>query len=232
MTVAPKATAATANPDAKYGTDLSGETSYTVTTSDSEGNYGLHGVTLEFKGKTIKTAAMGRYQGIRAMAGSTAVPGCKAQLVIKGTDKTVMRYVPAAGNGHVLPYTDGLLRVQKGGEVIQKIQKLEKITADDLKELERILWQELGTKDEYEDSTDIDNLAVFIRSLVGVSQDTINEKFGEFLNGNTLNAQQQEFVKGIIHIEKEEIVELYVDPFFQNQKIGSQLIEYAKNLTF
>ena len=28
-------------------------------------------------------------------------------------------------------------------------RKLEKIDADDLKELERILWQELGTKDDY-----------------------------------------------------------------------------------
>ena len=35
-------------------------------------------------------------------------------------------------------------------------------------------------------------------------------------------------VKGLIHIEGEEIVELYVDYFFQDQGIGSELIEYAK----
>jgi ribosomal protein S18 acetylase RimI-like enzyme len=35
-------------------------------------------------------------------------------------------------------------------------------------------------------------------------------------------------VKGLIHIENNEIVELYVDYFFQDQGIGSQLIEYAK----
>lgn len=35
-------------------------------------------------------------------------------------------------------------------------------------------------------------------------------------------------VKGLIHIEENEIVELYVDYFFQNQGIGSALIEYAK----
>ncbi len=34
-------------------------------------------------------------------------------------------------------------------------------------------------------------------------------------------------VKGLVHIEGEEIVELYVDYFFQNQKIGSSLIEFA-----
>ena len=35
-------------------------------------------------------------------------------------------------------------------------------------------------------------------------------------------------VKGLIHIEGNEIVELYVDFFFQGQGIGSALIEYAK----
>lgn len=35
-------------------------------------------------------------------------------------------------------------------------------------------------------------------------------------------------VKGLIHIEGNEIVELYVDYFFQGQGIGSTLIEYAK----
>ena len=35
-------------------------------------------------------------------------------------------------------------------------------------------------------------------------------------------------VKGLIRIEQNEIAELYVDWFFQNQGIGSKLIEYAK----
>lgn len=34
--------------------------------------------------------------------------------------------------------------------------------------------------------------------------------------------------KGLIHIEGQEIVELYVDYFFQNQGVGSGLIEFAK----
>ena len=36
-----------------------------------------------------------------------------------------------------------------------------------------------------------------------------------------------EFVKGMIHIEGTQIVELYVDTFFENQGIGSILIEFA-----
>jgi type I restriction enzyme R subunit len=87
--------------------------------------------------------------------------------------------------------------------VIRKIQNLIPIDAEDVKELERILWHELGTVDEYKGSTDIDNLAVFIRSIVGIEQSVINEKFGEFLSGNILNSQQQEFVKAIIDYVRE-----------------------------
>lgn len=35
------------------------------------------------------------------------------------------------------------------------------------------------------------------------------------------------FVKGVIHHDGKQIVELYVDPFFENQGIGSELIQFA-----
>ena len=82
---------------------------------------------------------------------------------------------------------------------IRKIHNLEPITAEDLEELERILWQELGSKDEYDQTTDQPNLAVFVRSLIGLNQDVVNEKFSIYLNDNTFNAQQQEYVRTIIN---------------------------------
>lgn len=95
-----------------------------------------------------------------------------------------------------------------------KIRNIEPINAEDVKELERILWTELGTKSEYEESVHEENLVAFIRSIVGVEQEAINEKFGQFLNGNVLNSQQQEFIKSIIDyvrengdIEMEDIIE-------------------------
>lgn len=88
-------------------------------------------------------------------------------------------------------------------KTVKKIQNLEPINAEDVKELERILWQELGTKSDYEETTEIDNLAAFIRSIVGIEQEVINKKFGEFLSGNVLNSQQQEFVKSIIDYVRE-----------------------------
>lgn len=88
-------------------------------------------------------------------------------------------------------------------EIIRKIQNLDPIDSADLKELERILWNELGTEEEYYHTTDMDNLAVFIRSIVGVEQEAINKKFGKFLNDNVMNSQQQEFVKSIIDYVRE-----------------------------
>ena len=35
------------------------------------------------------------------------------------------------------------------------------------------------------------------------------------------------FVKGLIHVEEREVVELYVDPFFAGQGIGGRLLDYA-----
>ena len=83
-------------------------------------------------------------------------------------------------------------------ETIIKIKMLDKITSEDLQELERILWQELGTKDDYFNVTNQENLAVFIRSIVGIEQEAINQKFSEYLNTNVLSSRQQEFVKTII----------------------------------
>ena len=38
---------------------------------------------------------------------------------------------------------------------------------------------------------------------------------------------EDEFVKGMIHIDGSQIVELYVDTFFENQGIGTKLVKYA-----
>lgn len=49
----------------------------------------------------------------------------------------------------------------------------------------------------------------------------------EILNG--IWVYDDGIVKGLIHVEGEEIRELYVDYFFQNQGIGAKLIEFAKD---
>lgn len=88
-------------------------------------------------------------------------------------------------------------------DVIRKIHNLEPINNNDLQELERILWHELGTQEDYKEATSIGNLAAFIRSLIGLSREAVNKKFGEYLSGNLLNSQQQEFVRTIINYVRE-----------------------------
>ena len=107
---------------ALYGKDMSaykGNGGVVVTVDEPHGSYGVHNLSLQFR-SSYKLATMGYYPGIRNMAGSTTVPGCKAQLVIKGTDNMKMRYLPSIPNSHALPYTDGLLRVLNGGELVQQ----------------------------------------------------------------------------------------------------------------
>ena len=87
--------------------------------------------------------------------------------------------------------------------VISKIYNLEPINNEDLQKLEEVLWHELGSQDDYSETTSITNLAAFVRSLIGLSQEAVNEKFGEYLNGNTFNSQQQEFIMTIINYVRE-----------------------------
>lgn len=87
--------------------------------------------------------------------------------------------------------------------VINKIKNLEPITNEDLNELHRILCVELGTEEDYQKEINIPNFAVFIRSLTGLSQEVVNEKFGEYLNGTKFNSDQQEYIKDIIRYVKE-----------------------------
>jgi type I restriction enzyme R subunit len=84
--------------------------------------------------------------------------------------------------------------------VFQKIFRLEQLTPDDISQLERIMWEELGTREDYNRYTQSDsmNVAMFIRSVIKVDRQVALEKFTNFLNGSTLNARQMEYLKSII----------------------------------
>ena len=86
--------------------------------------------------------------------------------------------------------------------VLQKIYGMEQLTTADFAELERILWQELGSKDDYDKFTNGmlcgSNVAMFVRSLVGVDRKNAVRRFSEFISGNELNAEQEDFLMTII----------------------------------
>ena len=86
--------------------------------------------------------------------------------------------------------------------VLQKIYKMEQLTEADIAELERILWQELGSKDDYNKYTKGmscgSNVAIFVRSMVGVDRKNAVRRFSEYISGGELNAEQEDFLLTII----------------------------------
>lgn len=86
---------------------------------------------------------------------------------------------------------------------ILKIKNLEPLNSDDFDYLEDILWVKLGSKDDYYSISKIDNLAAFIRSIVGIEQEAVNKAFSEYLSENFLSPEQQEFIYSIINYVRE-----------------------------
>lgn len=87
---------------------------------------------------------------------------------------------------------------------IQKIQNIEQLTREDIIELERIMWKELGTKEEYQKYVSRGNLlcgdsvAAFVRSQVGVDSTKALDAFSSFIGNNVLSSMQEEYLKTII----------------------------------
>ncbi len=88
----------------------------------------------------------------------------------------------------------------RNDELFCKIFRLEQLTPDDISQLEHVMWEELGTREDYNRYTQSDsmNVAMFIRSVIKVDRQVALEKFTHFLNGSTLNARQMEYLKSII----------------------------------
>ncbi|MBV5343905.1 hypothetical protein JZU68_10015, partial [bacterium] len=88
-------------------------------------------------------------------------------------------------------------------ETLQKILRIEKLEHKDILELEAVLWKELGTKADYDKYVQNKfaggNVAVFIRSMIGVDREVAVARFSNFISDNQLNSQQQEYVKTIIN---------------------------------
>lgn len=91
--------------------------------------------------------------------------------------------------------------------VFQKIKNLESITHKDILELEKVLWEVLGNKEDYEKCTKNTlaggNVAAFIRSIIGLDTKTAEKLFCQFLSNNQLNSEQHEYLKTIINYVNE-----------------------------
>ena len=72
------------------------------------------------------------------------------------------------------------------------------MTQEDIKELEKILWNELGTRDEYVAEYGDKPLGEFVREIVGLDMNAAKEAFSEYLDGTNLDSRQIYFVNQIV----------------------------------
>jgi len=90
------------------------------------------------------------------------------------------------------------IRKNQNNNVILKLKQNVPLTKEDIAELEKILWSEVGTKYEYTVECGEKPLGEFVREIVGLDMNAAKEAFAEFLTNNTLDARQIYFVNQII----------------------------------
>lgn len=81
---------------------------------------------------------------------------------------------------------------------IQRLRRGRALTEEDLEALERLLLESgAGSKEDLERASDGD-LAGFIRSLVGLEPEAVQEAFSEFITATTLNSRQLQLINMIV----------------------------------
>ena len=97
------------------------------------------------------------------------------------------------------------LAEHRSDKVFQKIYNMEQLTIVDVHELERIMWEELGTKEQYEDYCRMErkiyggNVAALIRSLCEIDRTKAHQKFYEFIRTENLTSLQEEYLNSLIN---------------------------------
>ncbi|SFL06885.1 type I restriction enzyme, R subunit [Lachnospiraceae bacterium KH1T2] len=90
------------------------------------------------------------------------------------------------------------IRQHQDNIVIEKLKTNKPLTHSDIEVLEGILWNEVGSKEDYEHEYGEKPLGEFVRSIVGLDMNAAKEAFSEFLENTNLDSRQIYFVNQII----------------------------------
>ena len=82
--------------------------------------------------------------------------------------------------------------------VIAKLKSNVPLTAEDVQALEKALWNEVGTKQDYEAEYGQKPLGEFVREIVGLDMNAAKEAFAQYLNDASLDSRQIYFVNQIV----------------------------------
>ena len=81
---------------------------------------------------------------------------------------------------------------------VRKLKSNEPLDQSDMKELETILWEQVGTKADYEAEYKEKPLGVFVREIIGLDMNAAKTAFARFLDDTNLDSRQIYFVNQII----------------------------------
>ena len=90
------------------------------------------------------------------------------------------------------------VRQHQDNIVIAKLKTNKPLTETDVESLEHILWNEIGSKNDYEKEYGHKPLGEFVREIVGLDMNAAKEAFSEFLNDTNLDCRQIYFVNQIV----------------------------------
>ena len=137
--------------------------------------------------------------------------------------RNLMKYLPTGKNKYVTNFTDELLamewkeaelendelknykakaeyyiRQHQDNIVIAKLKTNKPLTPADVAVLEKVLWNEVGTKSDYEHEFGTKPLGEFVREIVGLDMNAAKEAFSEYLTNANLDSRQIYFVNQIV----------------------------------
>ncbi len=137
--------------------------------------------------------------------------------------RSLMKYLPLENIKYTTNFTDELLstdwkeselendelkeykakaefyiRQHQDNIAIAKLKTNQPLTSTDVASLEEILWQEIGTKQDYEQEIGTKPLVEVVREIVGLDMNAAKEAFSEYLTNASLDSRQIYFVNQIV----------------------------------
>ncbi len=137
--------------------------------------------------------------------------------------RDLMKYIPKGGVIYETNFTDDIISIEwndsdlesdslknyrakaeyyirehQDNAAIKKLKSNIPLSKEDIKELENVLWSELGTREEYEKEYGQKPLGELVREIVGLDMNAAKEAFSEYLENSNLDSRQIYFVNQIV----------------------------------
>lgn len=137
--------------------------------------------------------------------------------------RNLMKYIPKSKRRYDTNFTDEILEMQwneaelenddlknykaraeyyirahQNQTAIAKLKTNQPLTEADIESLEKILWSEVGSRQDYEQEFGDKPLGEFVREIVGLDMNAAKEAFAVFLNDMNLDGRQIYFVNQIV----------------------------------